>query len=163
MELPLTHPKAKGGTMVMWHFSLSPHLKVLPSTSPSFVSVLSPLLASFPHCTQLYICPQLDAMVSGWLPLWSWSNMSKIVSSNMDLLLSSSEGISMLAAETRSDLPCSGLSSSDWSCLKLSLNTLPTTILPARVTVILINFYMEDPMPVSVLMMLSASHYILIF
>ena len=40
MELPLTHPKAKGGTMVMWHFSLSPHLEVQPTTSPSCVSVL---------------------------------------------------------------------------------------------------------------------------
>ena len=26
--------------MVMWHVSLSPHLKVLPTTFPSFVSVL---------------------------------------------------------------------------------------------------------------------------
>ena len=40
MDLPLTYPKAKGGTMVMWHISLSPHLKVLPSTSPCFISIL---------------------------------------------------------------------------------------------------------------------------
>ena len=40
MELPLTHPRAKGGTMVMWHSSLSPYVKVLPTPSPSFVSVL---------------------------------------------------------------------------------------------------------------------------
>ena len=39
-DLPLTHPKAKGGTMVFWHKSLSPFLKVLPTCSPSFVSVL---------------------------------------------------------------------------------------------------------------------------
>ena len=39
-DLPLTHPKAKGGTMVLWHKSLSPFLKVLPTCSPSFVSVL---------------------------------------------------------------------------------------------------------------------------
>ena len=53
MELPLTHPRAKGGTMVMWHKSLSPHLKVLDTNSPSFVSVLyspswSPPISS--HC-----------------------------------------------------------------------------------------------------------------
>ena len=40
MELPLTHPKAKGGTMALWHSSLSPYLKVLPTTSPSFFSDL---------------------------------------------------------------------------------------------------------------------------
>ena len=40
MDLPLTHPKAKGGTMALWHSSLSPYLKVLPSTSPSFFSIL---------------------------------------------------------------------------------------------------------------------------
>ena len=40
MELPLTHPRAKGGTLIMWHNSLSPHLKVLDTSSPSFVSVL---------------------------------------------------------------------------------------------------------------------------
>ena len=40
MDLPLTHPRAKGGTMIMWHNSLSPHLKVLDTPSPSFVSVL---------------------------------------------------------------------------------------------------------------------------
>ena len=40
MDLPLTHPKAKGGTMVLWHTSLSPYLKILPTCSPSFVSVL---------------------------------------------------------------------------------------------------------------------------
>ena len=39
-ELPLTHPRAKGGTMVMWHKSLSPHLKVLETSSSSYVSVL---------------------------------------------------------------------------------------------------------------------------
>ena len=38
MELPLTHPRAKGGTLIMWHSSLSPHLKVLDTSSPSFVS-----------------------------------------------------------------------------------------------------------------------------
>ena len=40
MDLPLTYPKPKGGTMVIWHISLSPHLKVLHSTSPCFISVL---------------------------------------------------------------------------------------------------------------------------
>ena len=40
LELPLTHPKAKGGTMVLWDNSLSPHLKVLDTSSPSFVSIL---------------------------------------------------------------------------------------------------------------------------
>ena len=40
MDLPLTHPRAKGGTMILWHSSLSPYLKVLPTSSPSFVSVL---------------------------------------------------------------------------------------------------------------------------
>ena len=40
MDLPLTHPKAKGGTMAIWHSSLSPYLKVLPSSSPSFFSIL---------------------------------------------------------------------------------------------------------------------------
>ena len=40
MDLPLTHPKAKGGTMIMWHPSLSPFLKILPTSSPSFISVL---------------------------------------------------------------------------------------------------------------------------
>ena len=40
MDLPLTHPKAKGGTMVMWHNSLSPHLRVLKTPSPSFMPVL---------------------------------------------------------------------------------------------------------------------------
>ena len=40
MDLPLTNPKAKGGTMALWHSSLSPYLKVLPTTSPSFFSVL---------------------------------------------------------------------------------------------------------------------------
>ena len=39
-ELPLTHPKAKGGTLVIWRNSLSAHIQVLPTTSPSFVSVL---------------------------------------------------------------------------------------------------------------------------
>ena len=36
----MTHPKAKGGTMIMWHPSLSPFLKILPTSSPSFISVL---------------------------------------------------------------------------------------------------------------------------
>ena len=40
MDLPLTHQKAKGGTMAIWHSSLSPYLKVLPSSSPSFFSIL---------------------------------------------------------------------------------------------------------------------------
>ena len=40
LELPLTHPRAKGGTMVLWHSSLSPFIKILPSSSPSFISVL---------------------------------------------------------------------------------------------------------------------------
>ena len=40
MDLPLTNPKAKGGTMALWHSSLSPYLKVLPTTSSSFFSVL---------------------------------------------------------------------------------------------------------------------------
>ena len=40
MELPLTHPRAKGGTLIMWHNSLSSHLKILDTSSPSFVSVL---------------------------------------------------------------------------------------------------------------------------
>ena len=39
-DLPLTHAKAKGVTMVMWHTSLSPFIKVIETNSPSFVSVL---------------------------------------------------------------------------------------------------------------------------
>ena len=39
-DLPLTHSKAKGGTMVMWHRALSPYIKVMETSSPSFVSVL---------------------------------------------------------------------------------------------------------------------------
>ena len=40
MDLPMTHSRAKGGTMVIWHSSLSSHIRVLPTSSPSFVSVL---------------------------------------------------------------------------------------------------------------------------
>ena len=39
-DLPLTHSRAKGGTMVLWHISLSPYIRVLPTSSSSFVSVL---------------------------------------------------------------------------------------------------------------------------
>ena len=54
MDLPMTHSRAKGGTMVIWHSSLSPHIRVLPTSSPSFVSVLlspSPLKTSSPQST----------------------------------------------------------------------------------------------------------------
>ena len=40
MDLPLTHPKAKGGTCIMWKTSISPFVKILPTSSPSFVSVM---------------------------------------------------------------------------------------------------------------------------
>ena len=56
MDLPLTHPRAKGGTMVLWHHTLSPHLKVLPSPSPSFVSVLLSLPGVLPSIhTAVYL------------------------------------------------------------------------------------------------------------
>ena len=44
LELPLTHPKAKGGTMVLWDNSISPHLKVLDTTSPYHREILMPVL-----------------------------------------------------------------------------------------------------------------------
>ena len=40
LELPLTHPRAKGGTLIMWHNSLSPNMKILDTNSSSFISVL---------------------------------------------------------------------------------------------------------------------------
>ena len=44
MDLPLTYSRAIGGTMVIWQSSQSPHIRVLPTLSPIFVSVLlSPL------------------------------------------------------------------------------------------------------------------------
>ena len=56
MDLPLTHPRAKGGTMVLWHHTLSPYLKVLPSPSPSFVSVLLSLPGVLPSIhTAVYL------------------------------------------------------------------------------------------------------------
>ena len=39
-DLPLTHARAKGGTMVIWHTSLAPFIKVIKTNSPSFISVL---------------------------------------------------------------------------------------------------------------------------
>ena len=39
-ELALDKVKAHGGTMVMWHISLSPYITVLPSNSPCYQSIL---------------------------------------------------------------------------------------------------------------------------
>ena len=55
-DLPLTHPRAKGGTMILWHTTLSPYLKVLPTPSPSFVSVLLVLPGHLPSLhTAVYL------------------------------------------------------------------------------------------------------------
>ena len=35
IDLPLTHPKAKGGTCIMWKTSMSPFVKILPTSPPS--------------------------------------------------------------------------------------------------------------------------------
>ena len=39
-DLPLAKSRAHGGTMVLWHTSISPFVTVLPSKSPSFQSIL---------------------------------------------------------------------------------------------------------------------------
>ena len=55
-DLPLDKVKAHGGTMVMWHTSLSPYVTVIPSESPSYQSVLikKPGLLSSIH-TVIYL------------------------------------------------------------------------------------------------------------
>ena len=70
MDLPLTHPKAKGGTMVLWHTSLSPYVKILPTCSPSFVSVLLSPPGMLPSLhTGVYLPTQQQArMDPGWQP-----------------------------------------------------------------------------------------------
>lgn len=40
MTLPLTTSKSYGGTMILWRSDLSPCVKVIPPTSPSFISIL---------------------------------------------------------------------------------------------------------------------------
>ena len=109
MDLPLTHPKAKGGTMVMWHISLSPHLKVLPSTSPCFISILLSPPGILPSLhTAVYLpTAQQDVTASGWMPLRSWSSMSRVLLTSMDPLVSFSVGILMQAVRTKEDQPCS--------------------------------------------------------
>ena len=50
-ELPLEKVRPHGGTMVMWHQSLSSFITVLPSESPSYQSILLkhyPLLSYSP-------------------------------------------------------------------------------------------------------------------
>ena len=74
LELPLTYPRAKGGTMVMWHKSLSPHLKVLETSSSSYFSVLLYPLASCLPSTLLYTYRQVRR-VNGCLLCWTWSSM----------------------------------------------------------------------------------------
>ena len=39
-DLPLTKSRAHGGTMILWHTSISPFITVLAAKSPSFQSIL---------------------------------------------------------------------------------------------------------------------------
>ena len=55
-DLPLKKSRAHGGTMVMWHTSISPFVTVLPTISPSFVSILLKLPGIVPSVhTALYL------------------------------------------------------------------------------------------------------------
>ena len=55
-DLALDKTKAHGGTMVMWHTSLSPFITVLPSESPSYQSILLKLPGTIPSIhTALYL------------------------------------------------------------------------------------------------------------
>ena len=99
LELPLTHPKAKGGTMVLWDNSLSPHLKVLDTSSPSFVSVLlsPPDLLPSVH-TGVYL--PTAGKDGEWLA-WSWSTtLQTLWRSTAGTSRSSSGEISMPAPRT---------------------------------------------------------------
>ena len=55
-DLALDKVKAHGGTMVMWHTSLSPYVTILPSESPSYLSVLVKMPGTIPSIhTALYL------------------------------------------------------------------------------------------------------------
>ena len=55
-ELPLEKARAHGGTMVMWHTSLTPYITVLPSVSSSYQSILLKLPGVIPSIhTALYL------------------------------------------------------------------------------------------------------------
>ena len=55
-DLSLSKSKAHGGTMVLWHSSISSSITVLPSVSPSFQSILLKLPGTVPSVhTALYL------------------------------------------------------------------------------------------------------------
>ena len=55
-DLPLSKSKAHGGTMVLWHSSISSSITVLPSESPSFQSILMKIPGTVPSVhTALYL------------------------------------------------------------------------------------------------------------
>ena len=47
-DLALDKVKAKGGTMIMWHISLTPFITVIPSESPSFQTILLKMPGTVP-------------------------------------------------------------------------------------------------------------------
>ena len=53
-ELPLICNRAKGGTMVLWRRYLDPHIKVIPTTSSSYL----PIVLTLPGC-----CPSVHVAV----------------------------------------------------------------------------------------------------
>ena len=56
LDLPMESGRAHGGTMVMWHSSLSPHVTVLESNSPGFITILLKLPSAVPSLhTGLYL------------------------------------------------------------------------------------------------------------
>ena len=128
MDLPLTHPKAKGCTMILWHSSLSPYLKVLPTTSPCFVSVL--------------LTP--PGLLPSRLSSWDWlasvveleAHVLGYINNSVATLQLSSEEISMLQVKIRVDLPFSQQWSAGWSWLESTSQTPPTTTSQAVATAI---------------------------
>ena len=137
MDLPLTHPKAKGCTMILWHSSLSPYLKVLPTTSPCFVSVLLTPPGLLPSLHTAVYLPtagrdgdwlasvvELEAHVLGY------------INNSVATLQLSSEEISMLQVKIRVDLPFSQQWSAGWSWLESTSQTPPTTTSQAVATAI---------------------------
>ena len=55
-DLALDKVKARGGTMIMWHTSLTPLITVIPTESPSFQTILLKLPETVPSLhTALYL------------------------------------------------------------------------------------------------------------